>query len=246
MTTPVGTIKPIKRGEGALLSREQYVRLANVLTTLSEEEWAAPTPCTGWDVKALSSHVLGGLECVRKPREFVRQYLAGVRLAKQLKVSPIDGFNEVQVREHAHLSGAEIAGRIATLIEPALRHRMRTPMLLRYGVWTKLDVRGRTPMAWVLDVVYTRDTFLHRLDVAAAIGRAAEVDQVEGRVIADMVKEWMARHGEPVTLRLTGPAGGTYVSGSGGREVECDAIDWVRAVSGRAPAEGLLATQVQI
>lgn len=246
MTTAVETIKPIKRGEGALLSREQYVRLANVLATLTEEEWAAPTPCTGWDVKALASHVLGGLECVRNPREFVRQYLAGVRLAKQLKVSAIDGFNEVQVREHAHLSGPEIGERIALLTEPALRRRMRTPLLLRYGVWTKLDVRGRTPMAWVLDVVYTRDTFIHRLDVAAAIGRAVEVDQVEGRVVADMVKEWMARHGEPVTLRLTGPAGGTYVSGAGGREVECDALDWARAVSGRAPAEGLLATPVQI
>lgn len=248
MSTPVSSIKPIKRGEGALLSRVEYQRLASVLLSLSEEEWAAPVPdCPGWDVKALASHVLGGLECVRKPKEFVRQYLAGIRLAKSLDLpGPVDGLNEVQVRKYALLSGPEIAGRIAGLIEPALRHRMRTPLLLRYGIWTKLDVRGRTPVAWVLDVVYTRDTFLHRLDLARALGREAEVDEVEGRVIADMVREWAARHGEPVTLRLTGPAGGTYVCGTDGRELECDAVEWARAVSGRALAVGLLATSVQI
>lgn len=243
--TPVASIKRIKRGEGALLSREQYVRLANVLSGLSDEEWAAPTPCTGWDVKALASHVLGGLECVRQPREFVRQYRAGVRLAKELKVGPVDGLNEIQVREHAHLSGPEIAQRIVDLIEPALRHRMRTPLLLRYGIWTKLDVRGWTPVAWVLDVVYTRDTFMHRLDVAEANGRPADVDGVEARIVADIVREWAERHGEPVTLRLTGPAGGTYVAGAGGPEIECDAVEFARVVSGRGAAEGLLATPVQ-
>jgi uncharacterized protein (TIGR03083 family) len=245
--TPVESVKPIKRGEGALLSRVEYQRLAAVLLALSEEEWDALVPdCPGWTVKALASHVLGGLECVRRPNEFVRQYLAGIRLAKRLGVGPVDGLNEVQVRKYAALSGPEIAARIAELIEPALRHRMRTPLLLRYGVWTRLDVRGRTPVAWVLDVVYTRDTFLHRLDVARALGRETEVDEVEGRVIADMVREWAARHGQPVTLRLTGPAGGTYVSGSGGAEIVCDAVEWARAVAGRAPAGGLLATSVQI
>ncbi|HWL36879.1 MAG TPA: maleylpyruvate isomerase family mycothiol-dependent enzyme [Frankiaceae bacterium] len=248
MSTPVSSIKQIKRGEGALLSRVEYTRLAQTLLELTEEEWAAPVPdCPGWTVKALASHVLGGLECVRKPKEFVRQYLAGIRLAKKLDLpGPVDGLNEVQIRKYAAMTGPQIAARIADLVEPALRHRMRTPLVLRYGIWTKLDVKGRTPVAWVLDVVYTRDTFLHRLDVARALGRDVEVDEVEGRVIADMVREWAARHGQPVTLRLTGPAGGTYVAGTGGAEVECDAVEWARAVAGRAPAVGLLATSVQI
>lgn len=245
--TRIASIPAIDRREGTLLSRAQYDRLAAVLGALGDDEWAAPVPdCPGWDVKALASHVLGGLECVRRPREFVRQYVAAIRLAKAQRLSPVDALNEVQVREHAALPGREIAGRIAALIEPALRRRMRTPMLLRYGVWTRLDVKGRTPLAWVLDVVYTRDTFLHRLDVARALGRDVEVDDVERRVIADMVREWAQRHGRPVTLRLTGPAGGTYVAGEGGEEVECDAVEWARAVSGRAPAVGLLATSVQI
>jgi uncharacterized protein (TIGR03083 family) len=242
--TPVESIKPIKRGEGALLSRIEYVRLASVLVDLSDEEWAAPVPdCPGWDVKALASHVLGGLECVRKPREFVRQYLAARRLGLP---NIVDALNAVQVREHASWTGASLASGIAGLVEPALRHRMRTPLVLRYGVWSKLDVRGWTPLSWVLDVVYSRDTFLHRLDVARALGREVEVDEVEQRIIADMVREWAARHGAPVVLRLTGPAGGTYVSGAGGEEIECDAVEFARAVAGRAPAVGLLATSVQI
>lgn len=42
------------------------------------------------------------------------------------------------------------------------------------------------------------------------------------------------RHGRPFTLHLTGPAGGTW--GSGGPELEFDAVEFCRAISGRGSA----------
>jgi len=63
-------------------------------------------------------------------------------------------------------------------------------------------------------------------------------------IVADVVAEWAARHGQPYTLRLTGPAGGSWTSGDGGPLLETDAIEFCRVLSGRGQASGLLTTQV--
>jgi hypothetical protein len=48
----------------------------------------------------------------------------------------------------------------------------------------------------------------------------------------------------PFTLELTGPAGDTFVAGTGGEHLRPDAIEFCRILSGRAPGTGLLATPV--
>lgn len=235
-------VPPVRRVEGVHLSRVQYERFADVLDSLSPAEWEAATDCPGWDVKAVASHVLGGLECVRLPREFVRQVRAGRRLGY---ADPNDGLNEYQVRLYAALPPEQIVARIRSLTPDALRVRLRTPLLLRTLVRPAMNVSGRVSLGWILDVIYTRDTFIHRVDVCRATGREVVADETEARIVADIVREWADRHGAPVTLRLTGPAGGTYVAGSGGEEIECDAIEFARLVSGRGSPEGLLVTSVQ-
>jgi uncharacterized protein (TIGR03083 family) len=232
----------IGRGEGTILSRVQYARLVETLRTLSDEEWEAPTDCTGWTVKDVAAHVYGNLECVAAPREFVRQAREGKRLDPE---NPYDGLNAYQVRKHASLSGPELVQRIAGIADGALRHRARTPWVLRQAIRPRLDVAGRVSMSFVLDTIYTRDTYMHRVDVARATGRELVVDEVEGRIVEDMVEEWADRHGQPYTLTLTGPAGGTWQRGSGGPVLTCDAVEWTRVNSGRATGEGLLATRVQ-
>jgi hypothetical protein len=61
--------------------------------------------------------------------------------------------------------------------------------------------------------------------------------------------EWARRHGQPYQLELTGPAGGSWSSGTGREEIMMDAADFCRVVCGRpgpdgGRAWGLLATQV--
>ncbi len=241
--TPFESVKPIRRSEGALLSRIEYARLIDVFDSLTEEEWAAQSDCGEWDVRALASHCLAGLVGIRWPRTFVKWWFAAKKLGRD---DPIDALNELQVKEYAALSGPEIARRMRDLLEPALRMRTRTPLLLRHAVRTPLPVSGWTSLAWILDVVYTRDAFLHRVDVCRPLGRELVLDDVEERIVAELAKEWAARHGQPVVLRLAGPAGGEYVAGSGGPVVAYDAVEFVRAVSGRAAADGLLKTQVQV
>ena len=59
--------------------------------------------------------------------------------------------------------------------------------------------------------------------------------------------EWARRHGQPFTLHLTGPAGGTFTGGgpsATGPVIDMDAVEFCRTLAGRAPGDGLLTTIV--
>jgi len=100
-------------------------------------------------------------------------------------------------------------------------------------------------IGYLVDVILTRDPWMHRADIARATGTAHVLTaEHDGVLVADVAAEWAARHGQPYTLRLTGPAGGTWASGEGGPVIETDAVEFCRALSGRGHADGLLAIQV--
>lgn len=228
----------IGKADGLALSRVQYDRFADLLDTLDADDWSKPTDCAGWTVKDVAGHVLGGIEAMRSTREFLRV----LRLARREDAALLDALNAVQVREKRAVPGPEIAARLRRLTPSALRKRRWTPPLLRALVRPRLDVAGRVSLGWIQDVVYSRDVLVHRVDVCRATGRDLVLDESERRIVADVVEEWCDRHGKPVALHLTGPAGGTYVRGRGD-VIECDAVEFTRQVSGRG--EPPLATRVQ-
>jgi hypothetical protein len=86
---------------------------------------------------------------------------------------------------------------------------------------------------------------MHRVDASRATGRDLVLSaEHDGRIVADVVAEWARRHGQPFTLTLTGPAGGTFRSGDGGEVLELDAVEFCRTLAGRVEGTGLLATIV--
>jgi hypothetical protein len=100
-------------------------------------------------------------------------------------------------------------------------------------------------MGYLLDVILTRDPWMHRVDIARATGREIELTlEHDGPIIADVVAEWARRHGKPFTLTLTGPVSGEYVSGERGEHITGDAVEFCRTLSGRAPGVGLLSQEV--
>ena len=66
----------------------------------------------------------------------------------------------------------------------------------------------------------------------------------DGRLVADVVADWARRHRQPFTLTLGGPAGDRFSAGDGGPDLDLDAIEFCRIVSGRAAGAGLLAISV--
>ena len=105
-------------------------------------------------------------------------------------------------------------------------------------------------VGYLTDVIFTRDPWMHRLDLTRATAQAPVLTaDHDGVIVADAVREWARRHGRPYHLRLTGPAGGNWSSGAGGEEIVMDAADFCRVISGRPASDigqpvGLLATQV--
>ena len=105
-------------------------------------------------------------------------------------------------------------------------------------------------LGYLLDIILTRDTWMHRVDIARATGRELVLtNDHDGRIVADAVAEWARRHGRPFTLELTGPAGGTFtggsfISGSGDEPITIDAVELCRIFSGRAAGDGLLDQEV--
>ena len=98
---------------------------------------------------------------------------------------------------------------------------------------------------YLLDVILTRDPFMHRIDITHVTGASMRATaDYEGVIVDDVVREWAERHGSPYTLHLTGPAGGRWQRGEGGEVISMDAFDFCRVLSGRSPGTGLLSRQL--
>jgi uncharacterized protein (TIGR03083 family) len=159
----------------------------------------------------------------------------------------VDGLTATQVRLHAELSQDELIQRLeeAGPRQAAWRANRR----LMRNIPMKQEMPDGSTETWkaayLLDTVLTRDTWMHRVDIARATGREFVLtSDHDGRVVADVVAEWARRHGRPFVLELEGPAGGTFVQGSGGDRIALDAVEFCRTLAGRAIGTGLLTQQV--
>ena len=103
-------------------------------------------------------------------------------------------------------------------------------------------------LGYLIDTIYLRDLWMHRVDVAVALGRPLELRaDHDGRIVADVVAEWARRHAQSFVLDLTGPAGGSYSHHPEHPSVErvsLDAVEFCRILAGRASATGVLTTVV--
>lgn len=225
------------------LAATEYTRIHGTLAALPAEEWTLPTNCPGWDVRAMACHVLGMADMFGTPWETRRQ----LKEAGKRGGNFVDALTALQVEERADLEPQYIVHQLAKAGPKAAKGRQRVPSLVRRRRLPPEQTDGIEPwtLGFLVDVILTRDPWMHRMDIAEATGRAPTLTaEHDGVLVADVVAEWAERHGEACDLTLTGPAGGTWRFRTGGPALEYDAIDFCRMVSGRAGAEGLLATAV--
>jgi uncharacterized protein (TIGR03083 family) len=239
---------PIIRTEARVLAEEEFTRFANLVASLTPDEWTTPTDCTGWDVRKMLLHVLGSGEAQASVREFVHQLRRGMPLNKEIDSHHwVDGMNELQIRERDQLSNDELVAQVAAVGPKAVKGRRRTPPPARYIPLPFGPPIGWAPLKYLLDVGFTRDVWAYRIDVHAAIGRPMQLTpDHDGRLVADIVAEWAGIHGQPFELVLDGPAGGKFEQGVAGERVEIDALDFIRTLSGRLPGEGVLSNPLPL
>jgi uncharacterized protein (TIGR03083 family) len=237
----------IPRPKAMHLAATEYDRYTDQLRGLSADDWSRPTECKPWDVRAMVAHSLGMAEMSASVIETARQMRAAGK--RQGDGEQIDALTAVQVDKHVHREPAELVRRFAAVGPRATRGRRRTPAFARKRNMPGDQLIGGRREQWrlgfLVDVCYTRDVWMHRVDIARATDRELVLTpEHDGVLIADIVREWAERHGQPCTLTLTGPAGGSWTWGEGGPSYELDAVEFCRILSGRADGEGLLATPV--
>ena len=247
----VTDVGPLGHAEAMALQAAELEATLQLLHTLDEGEWATRVPaCPAWDVREMYLHVLGACEGAAFG-QMVHQMSAAMRRQRR-EGGPLEAnLSAVQVADRAALSPAELLARLERVAPRVVRQRRRLPGLLRKRFGMKVDgpVVERWKLGYLVDTIYLRDMWLHRIDACQALGREPALTPVhDGRIVADVVAEWARRHGAPFMLELTGPAGGRFSAGHGGEALALDAVDYCRVLSGRAvegvPASPLLATVV--
>jgi uncharacterized protein (TIGR03083 family) len=234
---------------------------------LSGDDWEQPTDCPLWDVRAMAGHCVGMMGDFASYRTLLPRMNAATKATKASGGVFIDVLTAMQVADHAGLTTGQLLERAGECAPRAARFRGSANGLFR-RMPLKEEVDGRTEtwrMGYLLDVILTRDPWMHRVDIARATGRDLVLTPAhDGRIVAGVVAEWARRHGRPFVLTLTGPAGGEYLSGTGGElasrpdtggelasrpdtggdRMTLDAVEFCRILSGRAKGEGLLAQPV--
>jgi len=238
----------IDRSLAMRLAADEYARCAELMARLEPEQWSAPTVNTGWTVRDTAGHMLGMVQMMSTLPQLLGQMSTSMRLAKKADAPvSIDHLTALQVQRNAALTTAELVQRWRELAPKAVRGRRRIPTLLLGRTMPEAQLVGgrleRWTFGYLLDVILTRDPFMHRLDICAATGLDSRpTPEHDGRLVDDIVREWADRHGQRYSLELTGPAGGRW--GTDGERLILDALDFCRILSGRGSATGLLATAV--
>ena len=149
----------------------------------------------------------------------------------------LDAYMAVGVDNHRAASGPQLVERFARLWPRAARARRRRPAALRrITLDPGIPSQPRWRLDYLLDVIYNRDLWMHRVGLARATGRPFVLGdhdrQIVAQVVRDLARAWS---GGPVALELSGPAGGCWLLGSGDpvAVVRAEAVAYLRALSGR-------------
>lgn len=265
-TVPRADVAPVLDHRAWMeLAATEYRRHAELFSTLGRSDWGQPTDCTDWDVQAMVAHLVGTAEGDASVIEGARQLWTATRTSRRDGTLLVDALSALQVEERSDLDPEQLIANFDRAWPRALRARTRLPRLMRSGIRIAVEVPGiaeRWTLGYFMDCIRTRDSWLHRVDIARATGAHLELTaEHDGVIIADIVAEWAGRHGQPFRLELTGPAGGAFESSgtspagtgaagtrAGGTDeiprLTIDAVEFCRVISGRAPGEGLLAQAV--
>jgi uncharacterized protein (TIGR03083 family) len=243
------------------LATEEYRRTSEAVASLQPDQWELHTDCPDWTVRELVAHIAGMAAMVSTPWESSRQAKAAGRKVAAGGGLFIDALTGLQVAERSSKSAQELAAEVRRIAPRAARGRRLMPGFLRGRLLEPAQDVGGVEEWWTLgflvDTVLTRDPWMHRIDLARATGQGLHLTaEHDGAIVDDVVREWASRHGQAYRLRLTGPAGGTWSWGrgddggpeEGGREdaaeLDLDAVEFCRILSGRTPGEGLLSVKV--
>ena len=197
--------------------QSEYLAFADLLRSLSAEEWERPTRCSGWRVADVAGHVVGQLNDVVN----LRLDGLGSAEATQREVDERRGRSPVELAEELEADVKTATDLAASFDEAA---------------WNGPLPGGTGTLGTGVEALWF-DTYVHADDIRAGVGRPSEPGQGTLASLSHIAEELTELGFEPAVLRFAG-----YpefpVSGGGSRVIDGDAFAFVLAATGRTdPAE---------
>lgn len=221
----------LSHNEAMGLGESQTAALLKQLKALSPQDWDKPTDCDRWSVHDIVAHILGWATVITSPREFVRQAKQTRAIRKEFGPK-LDAQNEAGVIARRGMSPEQLITGLEKRSRPFLKVRRRAGFVGR-PIPIYIGSVGRMTLRFLMEQIFTRDYFMHRIDIARATDRELDIGESESRIIADIVRHWARNSKADARLVLTGPGGGAFVMGSGSTTITGDAIEFCRLLAGR-------------
>ncbi len=233
--------------EAYTLLQVELERFLTLLEKLEADDWNKPTACTAWTVRDMLAHQAGGYASGSGYLELIRQYSA----RPQNGQLPEDAINALQIRERQAKSPYEVIAELRQVGPPAIHnwaYRFRLAKQLTRLIKVSHPVSGTISFEYLMWVIHSRDTWMHRLDICRATDhhfqQSAEHDgRIAALVMLDVAKSLTPRlQNQVLVFELTGVAGGTWKVGAGEAvaKVRMDVLDFNIFASGRFTFEQAL------
>jgi uncharacterized protein (TIGR03083 family) len=217
----VGAIQRLSRREWASIANDELARFLAVVDGLSEAEWQLPTACHLWNVRDIVAHQGGHVQMGSGAKGLFAQFQPKyTRAYKHLGLSGNDAVNQAQVEMRHDRSPSELVAEVRDGTPRSIASRARMNPLAR-NIRLPVPGHGLMSLDHLLHVIFPRDMWIHRLDIADATGRAFEITPGHDDRLLEGVVVDMERHvrrllpGRSIRLTIEGPAGGTWLLGEG-------------------------------
>jgi uncharacterized protein (TIGR03083 family) len=242
-------IPPLTHLEAVAMASAELERFLALVTSLSDDDWEKPTVCSLWNVKQMLAHVTGAAASYARWSEFKRQNSLKVqRPYRASGFSYLDRMNQIQVDDRTSITPGALINELRTVGPRAIATRERLPAWLRAFRVPLPALGGIVPIGYLTDLIYTRDMWMHRLDICRATEREmVQTSQHDGLITAlvvrDLARKLTSRlEGRAVAYELTGISGGCWNLGENVRpiaRITMDVLDFHLFASGRLPANEL-------
>ncbi|GAA0502766.1 maleylpyruvate isomerase family mycothiol-dependent enzyme [Saccharopolyspora thermophila] len=221
------------------LMRPEVEAMQALLGELPAAEWLVETDCPGWTVRGVVSHLIGNAEVTLDNELMARRVREGTERYPRLPL--LNAMNEAAVDGWRDRQTNELATEFTRLWWQLLDALPSMPDAVRDRMFDSgyPDVPP-VSLGYVVDVVLTRDMWMHRIDICRATGRTfathAHDRGVVEQVLRDLDDEWA---GPAFVLHLTGAVPGDWQIGDDApvAALQGDALGVMRSLSGRRAPE---------
>lgn len=224
--------------DGVRFGVAQRTALVRELERLTPEQWRARTECPRWTVFEMAAHVASATPGTGNLLPMVVGMLLGP--LKHRGLNRLDALNELGIDRYRAATPETLLADLRRLVartHPAPAWQRRLPM-------PDPDLPRYSNGAYLCDCILPRDVWLHRHDIARAVGASVAGHPTDAEVVAQVVRDLaLAWTGPDVVLDLTGPEGGRWLLGTDpdAPVATLATVEFLRHLSGRVVAPDLFA-----